>query len=223
MAVSYGWRMILYGYWRSSASWRVRIALAYKGLDYELVPVDLRGPGGGDQNRPEYRAKNPMGQVPLLEVEDDGRRLRLAQSLAIVEYLEERWPAPPLLPHTRAERARARQIAEMINSGIQPLQNTGVLAHLRQIGANDAEWVHHWVARGLAALEGVVSAGAGRFCVGDAVTIADVCLVPQVEFSRRFRVDLTPYPTLVRIVDACSAMEPFARAHADRQPDAVQG
>jgi maleylpyruvate isomerase len=212
--------MILYGYWRSTATWRVRIALAYKGIEYELRPVDLRRPGGGEQHRPAYRAKNPMGQVPVLEVDDDGRQLRLAQSIAILEYLEERWPAPPLLPPTRADRARARQIAEMINSGIQPLQNTGVQEYVRELGVDDVEWVRRWVARGLAALEAIVADGAGRYCVGDAVTIADVCLVPQLEFSRRFQVDLTPYPTLVRVADTCGSLDAFERAHANRQPDA---
>ena len=212
--------MILYGFWRSTATWRVRIALAHKGLEYELRAVDLRGPGGG-QHRPEYRAKNPMGQVPLLEVSDDGRPLRLAQSLAILEYLEERWPTPPLLPPGRADRARARQIAEMINSGIQPLQNTSVQECVREFGLDEAEWVRRWVVRGLAAVEAVVAQGAGRYCVGDVPTIADVCLVPQLEFSRRFRVDLAPYPTLVRIAETCAALDAFQRAHADRQPDAA--
>lgn len=212
--------MILYGFWRSTATWRVRIALAHKGLEYELRPVNLRRPAGGDQHRPEYRAKNPLGQVPLLELSDDGREVRLAQSLAIVEYLEERWPSPALLPPDRPGRARARQIAEMINSGIQPLQNTGVLEHVRELGLDDAEWVRRWVPRGLAAVEAVVAEGASRYCVGDAVTIADVCLVPQIEFSRRVGIDLAPYPTLLRIAGACGGLDAFQRAHADRQPDA---
>ena len=217
--VRYRERMVLYGYWRSTATWRVRIALAHKGIDYELCPIDLRRAGGGDQHRPEYRAKNPMGQVPLLELDDEGRHVRLAQSLAILEYLEERWPTPPLLPQSRSDRARARQIAEMINSGIQPLQNTGVQEHVRQLGVDELAWVGHWVPRGLAALETVVADGAGRFCVGDSVTFADVCLVPQLEFSRRFQIDLTPFPTLVRIANTCAGLDAFERAHADRQPD----
>ncbi len=212
--------MILYGFWRSSATWRVRIALAHKGLEYELRPVNLRRTGGGDQHRPEYCAKNPLGQVPLLELSDDGQEVRLAQSLAIVEYLEERWPSPALLPPDRPGRARARQIAEMINSGIQPLQNTGVLEHVRELGLDDAEWVRRWVPRGLAAVEAVVADGAGRYCVGDAVTVADVCLVPQIEFARRVGIDLAPYPTLFRIAGTCAGLDAFQRAHADRQPDA---
>jgi maleylpyruvate isomerase len=212
--------MILYGFWRSSATWRVRIALAHKGLDYELRPVHLRRPGGGDQYAPEYQQKNPMAQVPLLEVDDGGEALRLTQSLAILEYLEERWPDPPLLPHDRRLRAHVRRVAEMINSGIQPLQNTSVQLRVKELGVDDAAWVRHWVEKGLAALEASVAPGAGAFCVGDALSFADVCLVPQIEFSRRFGLDLAPYPTLVRVAGACAALPAFVRAHADRQPDA---
>jgi maleylpyruvate isomerase len=219
LARFYGPLMILYGFWRSSATWRVRIALAHKGLEYELRPVNI-WPDSGEQHRPEYRARNPLGQVPLLELADDGRQLRLAQSMAILEYLEERWPSPSLLPSDRVGRARARQIAEMINSGIQPLQNTSILEYLREVGHDDSEWVRRWVPRGLAAVEAVVADGAGRFCVGDAVTFADVCLVPQVEFARRFDIDLTRYPTLVRIAATCAGLDAFERAHAKRQPDA---
>jgi maleylpyruvate isomerase len=216
--------VILYGFWRSTATWRVRIALAYKGLDCEVRPVHLRRPGGGDQHRPEYKAKNPMEQVPLLELaEEDGRTIRLTQSLAILEYLEERWPAPPLLPRTRELRARARQIAEIVNSGIQPLQNTGVQEHVKELGLDDVAWVRRWVEKGMAALEAVVATSAGRYAVGDAPSIADVCVVPQMEFSKRFGVDLAAYPSLVRVAAACAALEPFQRAHADRQPDAGEG
>jgi maleylpyruvate isomerase len=216
--------MILYGFWRSTATWRVRIALELKGLTYEVRPVHLRRPGGGDQHRPEYQALNPMEQVPLLELaEDGGRTARLTQSLAILEYLEERWPDPPLLPASREMRARVRQIAEMINSGIQPLQNTGVQEHVKELGLDDAAWVRRWVAKGMAALEAVVAGTAGRYAVGDTVTIADACIVPQMAFSKRFGFDLAAYPTLSRVAEACAVLGAFERAHADRQPDAGAG
>jgi maleylpyruvate isomerase len=212
--------MILHGFWRSSATWRVRIGLEVKGLAYEVRPVHLRRAGGGDQHRPEFREKNPMEQVPVLEVEDEGRTLRLTQSLAILEYLDERWPDPPLLPKTRELRARARQIAEIINSGIQPLQNTGVQQHVKELGLDDAAWVRRWVEKGMAALESVVAQTAGQYAVGDVLSIADVCIVPQTEFSKRFGIDPSVYPALARVAAACGALEPFRRAHADRQPDA---
>jgi maleylpyruvate isomerase len=213
--------LVLHGFWRSSATWRVRIALAWKGLDYELRVVDLASADGGAQHRPEYRALNPMEQVPLLEDAADGG-LRVAQSLAMLEYLEERWPEPPLLPRTPRERALARQVAEMINAGIQPLQNTGVQAHLRDLGVDEVAWVRHWVARGLRAVEAVVGRTAGRYCVGDQVTFADLCVVPELEFARRFDLDLAPYPTLRRVAEACAELDAFQRAHARRQPDAPQ-
>jgi maleylpyruvate isomerase len=216
--------MKLYGYWRSSATWRVRIALAYKGLTYEYVPVNLRK-GPGEQNTDDYRAINPMRQVPALEVDEDeergGRRVRLMQSLAIVEYLEERWPAPPLLPAERLARARVRQIAEMFNAGIQPLQNTGVQLYLDDVLRVDSRsWVRHWVTRGLDAVERTVRETAGRFAVGDEVTVADLCIVPQLFFCRRFAIDESAYPTLVRIDATCAELPAFQRAHAERQPDA---
>jgi maleylpyruvate isomerase len=211
--------LILHGFWRSSATWRVRIALAFKGIDYDLRVIDLFAAGGGAHKRPEYSAMNPMEQVPLLEAPDDGG-LRLAQSLAMLEYLEERWPEPPLLPRAPAERAMCRQIAEMINAGIQPLQNTGVQAHVRDLGVDDTAWVRHWVARGLRAVEAVVERTAGTYCVGEAISFADLCVVPELEFARRFDLDLGPYPTLVRVAETCSRLPAFERAHARAQPDA---
>jgi len=208
--------MKLYGFWRSTATWRVRIALAYKGCAYDYQPVDLRG-GGGEQHRPEYGEINPMRQVPVLQLEGGAR---LMQSLAIIEYLEERWPTPPLLPADPIARARARQIAEIMNSGIQPLQNTGVHQHLESLGVDHESWVRHWVGRGLGALETTVAGTAGRFAVGDAVSVADVCLVPQLYFARRFGLDLAACPTLVRVEAACAELPAFQQAHAERQPDA---
>ena len=206
--------MKLHAYWRSSASWRARIGFAWKGLPYEYVPVHLLR---GEQVADSYKALNPMGQVPLL-VLDDGRTI--AQSLAILEYLEETHPEPALLPKDPVDRAHARQVAEMINAGIQPLQNVGVQKHVASLGADEKAWAVHWISKGLSALEAVTARTSGRYCVKDAVSIADVCLVPQLYAARRFAVDMSAYPTLLRIEAACAELPAFQAAHADRQPDA---
>lgn len=208
----------LYGYWRSSASWRVRIGLNLKGVAYDYVPVHLVK-DGGQQHTPAFRALNPLGQVPVLEVEEDGRVLHLTQSLAILEYAEERWPEPALLPATRAGRARARALAEMVNAGIQPLQNLSVTQHLKALGMDDGAWVRHFVTRGMDALE--QAAGDDPFLCGDAPGLAECCLVPQMYSCRRFGVDVSAYPRLVAVEARCSALEAFAAAHPDRQPDAA--
>jgi maleylpyruvate isomerase len=162
-----------------------------------------------------------MAQVPLLELEHEGRPVRIAQSVAIIEYLEERFPEPRLLPADPFLRSRARQIAEMINSGIQPFQNVSVQRWIKhELNADEDAWTRHWVTRGLGALEEVVVEEAGRFCVGDALSVADIFLVPQVAFARRFNVPLEPYPTLVRIDAACAELPAFQRGHADAQIDA---
>jgi maleylpyruvate isomerase len=212
--------MILYGFYRSSATWRVRIALLLKNLDYDLRPVNLVREGGGDQFRPEHAARNPMRQVPVLEVEEDGKKAHLAQSMAILEYLEERYPDPPLFPASRLLRARARQIAETVNSGIQPLQNTAVRVHVASLSIDADAWIRHWVTKGLVALEALVSETSGRYSVGDTVTVADVFVVPELEFTKRFAIDLAPYPTLMRIGRACGELDAFQKAHASKQPDA---
>jgi len=211
----------LYGYWRSSASWRVRIALHFKGLAFDYAPIHLVK-DGGVQNSEAYRALNPLGSVPLLEFEHGGRTHRLSQSLAILEYLEEAHPAPALLPAEPLARARVRMLAELVNSGIQPLQNLAVVQHLKHVlHADEQAWAAHWIARGLAALEASVAPSAGRYCVGDAPSFADACLVPQLYSARRYRVELAPYPTLLRVEQACELLPAFQAAHADRQPDAV--
>jgi maleylpyruvate isomerase len=215
--------MRLYGFWRSTATWRARIALAHKGIDYEYVPVHLRR-DGGEQHRSEFREKNPIGHVPVLELTLDGRPRRVAESLAILELLEEVYPAPALLPADRFLRARARQLALLVVSGIQPLQNTSVQLHLeREMGADAPAWTRHWVARGLTALEALARETAGTYAIGDAVSFADICLVPQMYFARRFGVALEGYPTLCAIDAACSELPAFVGAHAERQPDAEVG
>ncbi len=212
--------MKLYTYWRSSSTWRVRIALHHKGIAYEPVPVHLVD-GGGEQHSDGYRVKNPMRQVPLLEVEVDGEMERIAQSLPIIEYLEERYADPPLLPRGPFERARARQVAEMINAGIQPLQNLGVIARLRdEHGVDPRAWSSHWIAVGFAALEETLRDTAGTFCVGGQVSVADLYLIPQLYNARRFEVDRSPYPTLLRVEEACARLPAFVAAHPDQQPDA---
>ncbi|HXX65695.1 MAG TPA: maleylacetoacetate isomerase [Polyangiaceae bacterium] len=212
--------MKLYGFWRSSATWRVRIALAYKGIEYEYVPVHLQR-GGGEQHRPEFRAKNPMGYVPVLELSVDGRERQIAESMAILELLEELHPFPALLPSDAFLRARTRQIALLIVAGIQPLQNTAVRLWVeRELGADGAAWTRHWITRGLEAVETLVRETAGTYAVGNAVTHADACIVPQLYAARRFGVDTEPYPTLRTVEAACAILPPFIAAHASSQPDA---
>ena len=210
--------MRLYGYWRSSSAWRVRIALEHKQLECEHVHVDLLR-GEGEQREPAYRSKNALAQVPLLVVEDAGRELVISQSLAIIEYLEERWPERPLLPTDRGERARCRQLAEIVNSGIQPLQNLSVQAQLRKHGVDVQAWLSHFIGQGLSALERSAPAR-GKFLLGDAPTLADVCLVPQLYAARRFGAPLEAFPRLLAVETECQALPSFQRAHPDVQPDA---
>jgi maleylpyruvate isomerase len=209
----------LHGYFRSSAAYRVRIALALKGLPYEYAAVHLRK---GEQRAAPYRALNAQALVPTLE--DD--RGSFTQSLAIIEYLDERHPQPPLLPDRPEARARVRAIALAIACDIHPLDNLRVLQYLvRTLGATEPvkdAWYRHWIDVGLSALESQLAAEAatGRFCHGDAPTLADICLVPQLANARRAGIPLEPYPTLLRIEAACGALPAFAAAAPERQPDA---
>ena len=208
--------MILYDYWRSSSAWRVRIALGLKGLAFERRVVNL---AAREQDAPSFRSLNPLGQVPVL-VTDEGT---LTQSQAILAYLEDRFPTPSLYPQAPWPRARANQLAEMMISGIQPLQTLSVLAYLRAAGLDDPMAVaRHYNARGLAGVEIVARETAGTFLVGGAPTIADVCLVPQLFSARRFGVDVAGYPTLLRVEAACETLPAFRNAHADAQTDAVR-
>jgi maleylacetoacetate isomerase/maleylpyruvate isomerase len=215
--------MKLYTYFRSSAAYRVRIALHYKGVGYEVVPKHLLREGG-EHRRTDYLAVNPQGLVPALD--DDG--VVLGQSLAIIEYLEERFPEPPLLPATPADRARVRAMALGIACDIHPLNNLRVLNYLRnELAQDDASvqrWYEHWIAAGFRGLEELArrSSGDGRFCFGTQVSLADVCLVPQMFNARRFHCDVTPYPTLVSICEFLEALPPFVAAHPQAQPDASE-
>jgi maleylacetoacetate isomerase len=213
-------KLVLHSYWRSSASHRVRIGLGLKQLPYDYVAVNILQ---GEQQADAYRAKNPMAQVPTLEVtEDDGTRFALTQSLAILEYLDERWPDPPLLPRDPLLRARVRALAEIINAGIQPLQNTGALRRIKAMGGDEAAWIRPIIADGLAAFARISGEVSGTFSVGDAPTLADCCLVPQLAGARRFQVDLEPFPRLLAIEAHCLPLPAFADAMPHHQPDAVK-
>jgi maleylacetoacetate isomerase len=211
----------LYGYWRSTAAWRVRIALNLKGIDWEYASVHLLR-DGGEQRAPGFLARNPQGLVPALET--DG--LVLTQSLAILEYLEETHPAPALLPSDPAGRARVRSLAQVIACDLHPLNNLRVLQQLRErFGLDEQqrdEWVRHWVREGLGALETRLARepATGRFCHGDVPGLSDCCLVPQLYNARRYGCELDECPTLLRIEAACDELEAFRRAVPDRQPDA---
>jgi maleylpyruvate isomerase len=210
--------MKLVSYWRSSSAWRARVGLNLKGIEYELVLVHLLR-GGGEQNRPEFSEKNPMGQVPVLEHDGPNGPFRLTQSMAILEYLDELVPEPPLLPKTPELRARARELAEIVNSGVQPFQNLRFLREAKGLGVDSLPVTQRYIQTGLGALERHAVSGAGRYLVGDELSLADVYLVPQMHAARRFGVDVAPYPTLLRVESACETLAAFQRAHPNAQPD----
>lgn len=213
--------MKLHNYFRSSASYRVRIALHLKGLAYEYVTVHLTR-AGGQQFASEFRALNPQALVPVLTDGPD----TLTQSLAILEYLEETHPQPPLLPKAAVERARVRALALTIACEVHPLNNLRVLNYLStKLGASDSaktEWYRHWVDHGLAALESNLTQSpfTGRFCHGDMPGLADCCLIPQLFNARRFGCDLSSYPTLLAIEARCQELSAFLDAAPGQQPDA---
>lgn len=217
--------LTLHSYWRSSCSWRVRIALALKGLPFTYAAVNLVQE---EQFSAAHRARNPMTTVPVLEVHEDAAAaprppLRLVQSMSILEWLEERHPAPPLLPRDPAGRARVRAIAEDVNSSIQPYQNASTMKWLRERhpgAGDDVAFTSHFLARTMAGLEEAVRDGAGRYCHGDEVTLADLFVVPQLYGARRFGVDVAAFPTLLRVEAACAVLPAFVSATPERQPDA---
>lgn len=210
----------LYSYWRSSASYRVRIALNLKGLPHEIIPVHLLK-NGGQQHQANYRALNPQGRVPML-LDDD---LRLTQSLAILEYLEERHPTPSLLPADQSQRALARAFCLTIAADIQPLQNIGTLNYLAKnfsAGENaKAAWLRYWIEAGLSALEAQLQNRLQQeFLFDSQPGLAECCLVPQIYAARRFNCDISKFQGLAAISSRCEALPAFRAAHPDEQPDA---
>jgi maleylacetoacetate isomerase len=209
----------LYTYFRSSAAFRVRIALNLKGLSYQPVFVHL---AKGEHRKPEYSSVNAQALLPTLEL-DDGTRL--SQSLAIMEYLEEQHPRPPLLPGDALDKARVRALADLVACEIHPLNNLRVLQHLkRALGQNEDQvnaWYRHWIADGLAKFEAELARGRkSQFCYGDAPTMADCCLVPQIFNAMRYNCELGAYPTTVRVFEQCLRLDAFDRAQPSKQPDA---
>ena len=214
-------RFRLYSYWRSSAAYRVRIGLHLKGLAFETMPVHLVR-DGGEQHSHAFRQANPQELVPVLE---HGQRM-MRQSLAILEYLDEILPQPALLPATARDRQRVRALAQLVACDIHPLNNLRVLQYLeRDWGVPQPErdnWVRHWIVAGFGAFEAMLAEhpSTGTFCDGDAPTLADCCMVPQLYNARRFGVDLAPYPTMLRVEQACLALPAFQAALPENQPDA---
>ena len=210
--------MKLYSYFRSTAAYRVRIALNVKGLPYDYVPVNLLA---GEQKSPGYLGRNPQGLVPALEMEDGEL---LSQSVAILEWLEETQPSPALLPEDPLARARVRSLVNSIACDIHPLNNVSVLNYLRgPLGADDQQvhqWYCTWVQRGFDAIERTLAANDSPCCFGEQPTLADVCLVPQVFNARRFSIPMKHYRHIRRVADHCGSLQAFARAHPNAQPDA---
>ncbi len=210
--------MTLYGYFRSSAAYRVRIALNLKGLEAEMVSIHLQKQGGLNR-KPEYRAINPQMRVPALKLDQGGV---VIQSLAIIEYLDEAHPQPPLLPDDLIARAKVRAVAQLIACDIHPLNNLGPLRYLKNaLGRTQAEidtWYQHWILDGFEALESLIRAT--PYACGKDVTLADVCLVPQVYNARRFNVPLDRFPKIVAVEAACNALPAFMQARPENQPDA---
>jgi len=210
----------LYDYFRSTAAYRVRIALNLKGIDYRQAPVNLLK---GEDGETGYRTVNPQGLVPALEV--DGNVLQ--QSLAICEYLDEVQPDPPLLPGDPLQRARIRALAQMVACDIHPVNNLRILKYLTgKLGVSEDQklaWYHHWIEEGFRPIEQMLQSSPGDtgFCLGEQVSLADICLVPQVYNARRFELDLAPYPRIVAVEQHCLSLDAFERARPENQPDAV--
>ena len=210
--------ILLYSYFRSSCAYRVRIALNLKAVQYSLVPVHLIK-DGGQQHTERYVAINPSRQVPTLVDKD----VIIGQSMAILEYLEETHPNPPLLPKSAADKAIVRQMCEVINSGIQPLQNLSVIQFLENEfnHTNDEKnkWLQEWIPRGLKSFEDLLQYHSGKYCFGDQITLADCLLVPQIFSALRFKIDMTPYRRCLEINDRCLKLTDFLRASPEQQPD----
>lgn len=213
--------MKLYSYWRSSCSFRVRIVLNLKKISYEYVSVNLIKLGG-QQHSPDFQNLNPTREVPFL---NDGS-VSLSQSIAIIEYLDKKYPDVPVFPKSFSERGLCLEICELINSGIQPLQNLKVLQYLEttlKVSAQQkSDWINHWIVLGLNSLEQRLSSHESRFCIGDSPTAADAFLIPQVYNALRFGLNVSDYKNIQRIYDHCLSEEAFFRAAPEQQPDAPQ-
>lgn len=210
-------RLVLYQYWRSSSSWRVRFALAYKKIPYEARIINLLQ---AEQTSPEHLERSPLGVVPCLVI--DGQPL--TESLAIIELLDELFPTPRLLPADPWQRARVRQLSEVVNSGIQPLHNLGTIRRVSADPEEQRAWARHWIERGLSAFEALLEkygSPDSRYCVGDELTMADVCLVPQIYQARRFGADLSRFPRTMRVHDNAAAHEAAIASAPENSPGAV--
>lgn len=209
--------LTLHSAWRATAPWRVRIGLALKGVDYDYAAIDLLA---GQQREPAYRAVNPQGLAPALDL-GDGQIL--TQSLAILEWLEETRPTPPILPRSALDRATVRAMADIVACDIHPLNNTRVGRKLKAIGLEDdtvTDWIKGWITEGFDALEPMVARHAGMFAFGDSPTIADCCIVPQVYSANRFGLDIAAWPSIAGVAERTAMHPAFAAAHPSRQPDA---
>ncbi len=210
--------MVLYSYFRSSASYRVRCALHLKAIEFEYVPIHLVKEGG-EQFKPEYKMLNSMSQVPTI-VDGD---FVLAESMAIIQYIDSKWKEPPLFPKSPKQWAPILQVCEVINSGMQPYQNAIVMSRLeKQYGFDEGkrtEWVRFFMSRGLESLEKILSKTSGKYCFGNEVTAADCFLVPQIFSADRFKVDVGPYKTLQKVYENCEKLSAFQNAHPSKQVD----
>ena len=208
----------LYSYFRSSASYRVRIALYAKNLPFEYIPVHLVK-DGGEQNQPNFLKINPMAHVPAL----DHNGFIISESVAIIDYLDQVFPQIPLFPKSPKERAQVFRVVEVLNSGIQPLQNLKVLSYLERelklTSAQKDEWCRNWISKGMAALESILAKTSERYCFGSTITAADAFLIPQCFASRRFGVKIDSFPTIMKIEKACLELPAFQKAHPEKQPD----
>ncbi|QIR14880.1 maleylacetoacetate isomerase [Shewanella aestuarii] len=215
--------MKLYGYWRSSAAYRVRIALNLKQLPAEQVSVHLVN-NGGEQHSDAFHQLNPQHLVPALVDSEDGAEFSLTQSLAIIEYLDEKYPQPSVLPEQIKDKAIVRAMAQSIACEIHPLDNLRVLQYLvKEMGVDENQkmaWYHHWIHLGFSALESQLVQYSGRYCFGDNVTLADICLIPQIYNAKRFNVALDKYPNISRIWDNCHQLSAFINAAPEQQADA---
>jgi maleylacetoacetate isomerase len=209
---------VLYSFWRSSATWRVRIALNFKKVKYEIKIISLFK---GENLTEEFQKKNPIKRVPVLQFTDEnGKEEYLMESLGIVEFLEELYPENSLLSKDPVERAKIRAICDEIACNIQPLQNLPVLEQVGQLGSDKDEWAREWIKKGLTAIESLVEKTKGKFCFGDRVTLADIFLIPQLYNARRFKLDVSQYPLLLDIEKNASQLEEFIQADANNQIDA---